>query len=583
EIYGKTGPAMWARVHQETGGKLSVDLCDETGRICLRIRGLATRAVSGEWLQEAGRAKTEHVLLRADWREQSAEKTATAGSFADQLVLLCGMDSVSPTKVESFLQGGRCLALPVDNSHSGEQFQNHALQLFAEIQRIMKTGHPGSVLIQIVVPDQGEEQLWAGLQGIIQTAHLENPRIIGQLIAVEAEETEEEIARKLKENAACRETDRIRYQDGKRYTAAWREIKADLPKSDLPWKEGGVFLITGGAGGLGLLFAREIASRTAQSTLILTGRSRLDERKRAQIKELEQLGARVFYRQVDVTDRSAVEKLMDQILREFKQLNGIIHSAGIIRDNFIIKKTDDQFLAVTAPKTVGLVNLDLASREIHLDFFIIFSSLAGTLGNAGQADYACGSAFMDAYARYRQALVERNERHGRTISFNWPLWRDGGMRLDPETEQIMQESTGLAALETWRGIRAFYEGFASGEPQVMVIAGERRRFGEIRSKLQIQPIHPDDGTKKVVATEEKFVQESGADQLRRKAIDYLKTLLSAGLKIPAGQIEADAEFMKYGIDSVMVMKLTNELEKTFGPLPKTLFFEYKTVDELTGY
>ena len=110
-----------------------------------------------------------------------------------------------------------------------------------------------------------------------------------------------------------------------------------------------------------------------------------------------------------------------------------------------------------APKTLGLVNLDLACQACPLDFFIIFSSLAGGVGNIGQADYAGASAFMDAYARYRQRLVAAKKRHGRTISFNWPLWQDGGMHLDAETEAMMRQSTGLAAMETPQGMTAFYQ------------------------------------------------------------------------------------------------------------------------------
>ncbi len=159
----------------------------------------------------------------------------------------------------------------------------------------------------------------------------------------------------------------------------------------------------------------------------------------------------VVYHQIDVTDRLAVKHLVDDTLKVYGQLHGVIHSAGIIRDNFIIKKSASQFHEVMAPKTLGLVNLDLACQACPLDFFIIFSSLAGGIGNVGQADYAGASAFMDAYARYRHRLVVAKKRHGRTISFNWPLWQDGGMHLDTETEAIMRKSTGMVAMETSRG------------------------------------------------------------------------------------------------------------------------------------
>ncbi|PEU18246.1 hypothetical protein CN526_30425, partial [Bacillus wiedmannii] len=70
-----------------------------------------------------------------------------------------------------------------------------------------------------------------------------------------------------------------------------------------------------------------------------------------------------------------------------------------------------------------------------LDFFVLFSSIAGSLGNPGQADYSTANAFMDVYAKYRNALVAAKKRKGQTLSLNWPLWKEGGMRVDKETEK----------------------------------------------------------------------------------------------------------------------------------------------------
>ena len=177
------------------------------------------------------------------------------------------------------------------------------------------------------------------------------------------------------------------------------------------------------------------------------------------------------YRQADVADRQAVDGLIQSIREEFGGLHGIIHGAGIIKDNFIIKKTQDEFLEVLAPKVAGLVNLDLASRDLELEFFVFFSSTSGSLGNPGQADYAAANAFMDAYAKYRNALVAANQRHGRTLAINWPLWQEGGMHPDAATESLMTQQTGMVAMRTRTGIQALYRALASGEEQVMVMAG----------------------------------------------------------------------------------------------------------------
>ena len=142
----------------------------------------------------------------------------------------------------------------------------------------------------------------------------------------------------------------------------------------------------------------------------------------------------------------------------------------MIHDNYIIKKTVEEYVEVLKPKVTGLVNIDEATKDIAIDFLICFSSIAGIFGNTGQADYAAANAFMDAYTRYRNRLVERGERQGRTISISWPLWEEGGMRIDKETEKML-ENTGMKAMETERGIKALYKAIASEKDQVTVLEG----------------------------------------------------------------------------------------------------------------
>ncbi|NRQ66552.1 KR domain-containing protein, partial [Bacillus velezensis] len=131
-------------------------------------------------------------------------------------------------------------------------------------------------------------------------------------------------------------------------------------------------------------------------------------------------------------------------------------------------QTENERKTVMAPKVKGLINLDEAAKDVRLDFFILFSSLAGGMGNPGQAGYAAANAFMDVYAARRNRLVRDNERSGQTLSVNWPLWEEGGMRVDKETERMMYEQTGMKAMRSASGIQALYAAFASGEHQVMV-------------------------------------------------------------------------------------------------------------------
>jgi polyketide synthase PksN len=304
---------------------------------------------------------------------------------------------------------------------------------------------------------KGEQQLFTGIYGLLKTAQLENPGIIGQIIEIDREEGLQKVISILKDNIQNPKDSRVRYQSGARYIAGWNEIELPDGEPGIPWKDRGVYLITGGMGGLGFVFAGEIARQVKSPGLILVGRSLPDAGNRNKLSELESLGARVEYRQVDIADKKQVDSLIRGIRKDYGALNGIVHSAGVIQDNFIIKKTKEEFLNVMKPKVAGLINLDSATSELELDLFVLFSSIAGSLGNAGQGDYSSANAFMDNYASYRNNLVKSGLRSGTTLSIGWPLWKEGGMRPDAETEKMMLQM-GLNPMETSKGIRAFYRG-----------------------------------------------------------------------------------------------------------------------------
>ncbi|MCP4287947.1 MAG: SDR family NAD(P)-dependent oxidoreductase, partial [Gammaproteobacteria bacterium] len=732
EIYGACTPIMWVLLRYSDGSKagdrvqkVDIDVCDESGAICVRMKGFSSRVLEGETGSISFPAPLGTLMLQPDWKEQDIAPEAPVPDYAQHVVILCESGEDSLQHIESHIDGVRVLPLQSEQTDSDptgitKRFETYTLHVFEEIQRILKAKPKGKVLIQIVVSMEKEQQLFSGLSGLLKTAHLENPHMIGQLIGVDSGEETEGLIEKLLENSRSPGDQEIRYQDGTRYVAGWKQLtprppllqregEQNLPspsrrgaggevvrRAALPWKDQGIYLITGGAGGLGHIFAKEIAQQVKEATLILTGRSALNANRQAQLQELQASGARVVYEQVDVTDQKAVDSLIQRISKEFGGLNGIIHSAGVVRDNFILKKSREELHDVLPPKVAGVIHLDHASKESDLDFFALFSSVAGGLGNPGQADYATANAFLDAYAGYRNALVASGQRRGHTLSINWPLWKEGGMHVDEATEKMLLQNTGMIAMQTHTGIRAFYHSIASGQAQVMVLEGDLQRIQQtlfaataisaapkavdapatpdsaieservrdqvkgtlirgISELLHVKPEDIDDeaeladyGCDPITLSEltvrlnqeyaldvastvffehptlrsvaaylvaeypDVFVQRSHPaspkkpalqaeerravpvpvpsgtegitdDVLREKATPYFTTLLSTVIKLPAHRIDADAPMEQYGIDSIMVMDLTAHLEQVFGSLPKTLFFEYQTIRELSGY
>ncbi|MGZ8239787.1 MAG: type I polyketide synthase, partial [Methylobacter sp.] len=470
-----------------------------------------------------------------------------------------------------------------DSRETDSCFNDYAVQLFEQVKELFGRKPAGRVLLQIVTGTGNQssgcpEQLLGALAAMLKTAQMENPQFTGQLIELEASGATlqpAELAAMLHENGQAPAEQHVRYSRGKRQVMTWAEL-ADVQPATPQWKQGGVYLITGGAGGLGLIFAREIVRQVNDVTLILTGRSALDDARRASIEALQASGAKVEYRIVDVSDKQAVTSLIQSCE---SSLNGIIHSAGIIRDNFIFKKTTEELQAVLAAKVSGVVNLDQASRSVNLDFFILFSSLAGAAGNPGQSDYATANAFMDAYAAYRNRLAAEHsgamQPKGHTLSINWPLWQQGGMGIDPQSKEMMWQTAGLKPMQTQAGIDALYRGLVSGKDQVMALEGDVSRLRQLFLDQQREPASND--------TAAKVVQPSDPQQLQAKAESLIATLLSEMLKLPLHRIEVDVPIEQYGIDSVSMMRLTGELEKVFGPLPKTLFFEYPSIDAVGAY
>ncbi|NLR69242.1 KR domain-containing protein, partial [Chitinophaga varians] len=265
----------------------------------------------------------------------------------------------------------------------------------------------------------------------------------------------------------------------------------------------------------------------------------------------------------DVGDAASVASLISWVQDNYGELHGIIHAAGVVRDSFIINKTAASASAVLSAKIGGVRHLDEASASCRLDFMILFSSLSGVTGNIGQGDYAAANAYLDDYALYRNELVKAGARSGRTQSIAWPLWASEGMQVDEESARYLEREWGMQPLPASSGLALFDRLLQQGHEQVVVFHG-----------------------KKGLATMEQQFQTS-ANTSGKKAntvsLEYIRVLVSEELKLPLLKLDPDAAFEQYGIDSVLIHKLTNRLEVSFGKLPRTLFFEYQTLRELADY
>ena len=506
-------------------GKLSQE--DALGRIkAIRLQGQGKRIGA--------------LLVTPVWQASGEEASAEASKveYMEHHVILCELSEVNVGELGSLVAHSQCLSLQAgEQKNIAQRYSEYAVACLERIQGILQGKPAGQVLVQIVVADYEEQVLFAGLTGLLKTAALENPQLTGQLILVPVDVRAEELARQLQEEKPRGRDPLIKYEQGARQVLRWQDVPADRGKPPNAFHEQGVYLITGGLGGLGVLFAKEILEQTGQGRVVLTGRSPLSAEIRALLDGLCAQAGRLSYRQVDLGNLEQVKQLIAAVQEQYYQLNGILHSAGLIADNFILRKASAEFSEVLGPKVSGTYNLDQASREVELDFFVLFSSIAGTLGNLGQADYATANGFMDQFAWYRNRQVEAKQRQGRTRSINWPLWQAGGMGIDPAIQELLQEATGMQPMQTATGLQAFYRSLALPYDQTLVVEGGITRIR--RALLDGRPIQPE--LSLVLVTVEQAVAletdavEIGSDSLVERTQDYLRNQCSELIETAGAQ------------------------------------------------
>ncbi|MBW8688279.1 SDR family NAD(P)-dependent oxidoreductase [Chitinophaga rhizophila] len=470
-------------------------------------------------------------------------------------VLLINTPDALVTAYRHYFQSAQVEILQADS------YTSVATAVLTILQQLIRQQN---VLLQVVC--QKSDLLYTGLSGMLLSAVAEQPAIAVQLIVTDSWEMLEPALPELGQYAAYRQL--YLKKDGI-YTNAWNYCPEDVKTGSL-WKDKGVYLITGGAGGLGLLLAKDAAAKSEGATIILAGRSPLTADKQALVQSLSATGTTIVYEQADIADEDQTHRLVTDIINRYGGLDGIIHSAGVIRDSFIIKKTITELITVLQPKVQGLINLDKATAQLPLDWLICFSSLSAVAGNAGQSDYAAANGFLDAFAVYRNQLARTGDRSGHTLSINWPLWEHGGMQVDAATRRQLK-AIGIVPLDNAAGIRALETALKSKVAQVVVLHGA----SDLPEKL-LNNINP---LSRTVMPGKQIDNQL----LHDKTLSALKELFAAQTRLDITRIDAEEPLESYGIDSILVAQLNRHLIAVFGNISRTLFFEYLTLGALAKY
>lgn len=436
-------------------------------------------------------AETGSVLAEPVWadatrvaRFEAAPQSSPShrsGSPATHEVVLCELPHLDPARLRAHLPELAHVAQPraPADADLAIRYQLAALASFERLRQLSEARQEGPALIQIVAVHGHGHPPFDGLAGLVRSARLEQPNLVAQLVLVNDDPDEAALAERLRYCRAASAEAVLRFNGSQASLARWREV-SEQPMVPLAWRERGVYLITGGLGALGVTFASEILRQVPRAQVVLTGRAALSEERQAVLTNLATTLAvspgQLDYRQLDLEQLEQVRELVAAVVARYGTLHGVLHSAGTRRDSLIVNKDTEAFEQVLAPKVTGTFHLDMATRDVDLDFVVLFSSVSAALGNPGQADYAAANGFMDGYAHLRNALVQTGERRGRTLSVNWPLWEDGGMPLDAKSRVRLFTSTGLLPMRTSTGLRTCQQGLAGRSGQLLVMEGQTQRL-----------------------------------------------------------------------------------------------------------
>ncbi|MFE3830445.1 type I polyketide synthase, partial [Streptomyces sp. NPDC059092] len=349
----------------------------------------------------------------------------------------------------------------------------------------------------------------------------------------------------------------------------------------------GTVVITGATGTLGTIMARHLVTRHGVRNLLLLSRRGPEAEGAAElVAEVTELGASVDLRACDVADKESLRSALEGV-----SLTGVVHAAGVLDDGVLASLTPERVRAVLAPKVDGARNLHELTAGQSLSMFVLFSSMAGTMGSAGQAAYAAGNAYLDSLAQQRvgQGLP--------ALSLAWGLWEQASDMTGhlSGTDLARMSRSGMLALSTSEALRLFDQACAGPDGVVHLVRWQpgRLRAGDGGVPPILRALAPGN-TRRRTAGDGVPLPEAGLaarlaglepDRRHALLLDTVRDQVAVVLGHDSReQVDAEQGFRDLGFDSLTGLELRNRLAALIGRrLPATLVFDHAGPNALAAH
>jgi acyl transferase domain-containing protein/acyl carrier protein len=400
-------------------------------------------------------------------------------------------------------------------------------------------------------------------------------------------------ARVLSEFAQAPQGDVVAYRGKYRWKRKYERVH--LPESDVlrGLRERGVYLITGGTGGIGLAIAKLLA-KACGARIVLTKKTAFPEKSRwkellssketpkavirtiRELLEIENAGAEVEVLAAEASDAGEMRRVIDETRKRFGAINGVFHAAGIVRAGLMQAKSRDMAASVLSPKVQGTLVLHDLLADVDLDFLVLFSSITSIIFPYAESDYAGANSFLDAFAHYSNA-----RRKYRTVSINWPGWREAGQLADLETQPGTERWKAQAlrkAILTKDGLEALQRILNSDLPQVVVSPQDLHQLVE-QSKRAFDPAKEflDAPATRTAAAGELAEEDRPGNEIEAAVADIWRDVFGHG------QIGIHHEFAALGGHSLIAMQIVARV-RSFYQIELSLrdFFAAPTIARLSA-